>query len=227
MKHLAMGSLAVLILARPGLADEIRLKDGTKIIGTIVEFEDNSFKVETSYGFAFVRKDKIAAIIPTEGKPEPRSERAAETTRPPAPQAVETPPRLPAPSPARQASSPETSTERPATPSAPRTLALAEGPLRPPMVLKTAPEATQTTVPPTIPPAASRYVASAAGRSSPADTLAAQPLAPSPPRILALEEGPLRPPMVLKTAPEATQTSMPPTIPPAASRYVASAAGRS
>src|SRR5262249_26528366 len=97
--------------------------------------------------------------------------------------------------------------------------------LRPPMVLKTAPEATQTSMPPTIPPAASRYVASAAGRSSPADTLAAQPLAPSPPRILALEEGPLRPPVVLKTTPEATQTSMPPTIPPAASRNVASAAG--
>ena len=30
-------------------ADEIRLKDGTKISGTIVGFENDSFRVETSY----------------------------------------------------------------------------------------------------------------------------------------------------------------------------------
>jgi hypothetical protein len=45
-------------------ADEIRLKDGSKIVGTIVDFQDGSFKVQTAFGFAMVRKDSIAQIIP-------------------------------------------------------------------------------------------------------------------------------------------------------------------
>jgi len=57
--------LAVLLIAFAARADEIRLKDGSKIIGTIVGFEDGAFKVQTSYGFAMVRKDQIAEIIPT------------------------------------------------------------------------------------------------------------------------------------------------------------------
>jgi hypothetical protein len=43
-------------------ADELTLKDGSKIEGTIVGFEAKSFKVKTSYGFAVVRKDQIASI---------------------------------------------------------------------------------------------------------------------------------------------------------------------
>jgi hypothetical protein len=53
-------------------ADEIRLKDGSKIIGNVVGIEDGAFRVETAYGFAMVRKDSIAEIIPTspaEAKP--------------------------------------------------------------------------------------------------------------------------------------------------------------
>lgn len=46
-------------------ADEIRLKDGKKLYGVIVAYEDNMFKVKTDYGFVLVEKDKIAAIIPT------------------------------------------------------------------------------------------------------------------------------------------------------------------
>jgi hypothetical protein len=48
-------------------ADEIKLKDGTKIIGTIVGFEDNSFKVKTSYGFAVVQKDQVVSIVVSDG----------------------------------------------------------------------------------------------------------------------------------------------------------------
>jgi hypothetical protein len=48
-------------------ADEIKLKDGTKINGTIVGFEDNSFKVKTSYGFAVVQKDQVVSIIVSDG----------------------------------------------------------------------------------------------------------------------------------------------------------------
>jgi hypothetical protein len=47
-------------------ADVIRLKDGSKIVGTIVDFQNDSFKVQTSYGFAMVRKDRISQIIPSD-----------------------------------------------------------------------------------------------------------------------------------------------------------------
>jgi hypothetical protein len=63
--------LLVTFASRAARADEIRLKDGSKIIGTIVGYEDDSFKVQTSYGFAMVRKDQILEIIPSPPKPQP------------------------------------------------------------------------------------------------------------------------------------------------------------
>jgi len=54
--------LSIIAAGRSARADEIRLKDGSKIIGTIVGFENDSFRVETSYGFALIRKDKVADI---------------------------------------------------------------------------------------------------------------------------------------------------------------------
>ena len=69
------------LLCAPGAAraDEIRLKDGTKISGTIVGFENDSFRVETSYGFALIRKDKVTDINITAAKkePEPRPAKAS------------------------------------------------------------------------------------------------------------------------------------------------------
>jgi hypothetical protein len=56
---------AVLAISAIARADEIRLKDGTKILGTIVGYEGDSFKVEMPYGFALIRKDKVAEIIPS------------------------------------------------------------------------------------------------------------------------------------------------------------------
>lgn len=50
----------------PGtLADEIRLKDGKKLFGVIVAYEDNMFKVKTDFGYVLVEKDKIATIVPS------------------------------------------------------------------------------------------------------------------------------------------------------------------
>jgi hypothetical protein len=46
-------------------ADEIRLKDGNKLYGVIVAYEDNMFKVRTPFGYVLVEKDKIAAIVPS------------------------------------------------------------------------------------------------------------------------------------------------------------------
>ena len=52
------------VCATVALADEIRLKDGKKLYGVIVGYEDNMFKVKTDFGYVLVEKDKIASIIP-------------------------------------------------------------------------------------------------------------------------------------------------------------------
>lgn len=58
-------ALAGISLAASGSrADEIRLKDGKKLYGVIVAYEDNMFKVKTDFGYVLVEKDKIASIIP-------------------------------------------------------------------------------------------------------------------------------------------------------------------
>ena len=59
----ALSFLAAVVLLLPALArgDELKLKDGSIIVGTIVAFEENSFKVQTSYGFAIVQKNQVAA----------------------------------------------------------------------------------------------------------------------------------------------------------------------
>jgi hypothetical protein len=71
--------LAVCCSASIVRADEIRLKDGTKITGTIVGFESDSFRVETSYGFALIRKDAVVDISISAAKkePEPKAKSAA------------------------------------------------------------------------------------------------------------------------------------------------------
>jgi hypothetical protein len=62
--------LGLTLLAAAGVcasalhADEIRLKDGKKLYGVIVAYEDNMFKVKTDFGYVLVEKDKIASIIP-------------------------------------------------------------------------------------------------------------------------------------------------------------------
>ena len=62
-------------------ADEIRLKDGKKLYGVIVAYEDNMFKVKTDFGYVLVEKDKIDSIVPNtpaqsapaKTEPEPKS----------------------------------------------------------------------------------------------------------------------------------------------------------
>jgi hypothetical protein len=83
-------------LATPTRADEIRLKDGKKLYGVIVAYEDNMFKIKTDFGYVLVEKDKIASIVPTtpaapapaksEPKPVAKKEKAAEPAKPAAEQ---------------------------------------------------------------------------------------------------------------------------------------------
>jgi hypothetical protein len=76
-------------LARVARAEDLKLKDGTKISGTIVGFEDNSFKVKTSYGFALVQKDQVVMISladaakgPTEKLPATADAKTPSTEKP-------------------------------------------------------------------------------------------------------------------------------------------------
>jgi hypothetical protein len=73
--------LALSALAYSARADEIRLKDGKKLYGVIVAYEDNMFKVKTDYGYVLVEKDKIASIVPTtpaaKSEPEPAAKKDA------------------------------------------------------------------------------------------------------------------------------------------------------
>jgi hypothetical protein len=75
-------AVAILAVAGSARGDEFHLKDGSKIVGTIVSYEDGSFKVQTSYGFAYVRKDSIAEIVPTEKKAAPDSDQQSAALKP-------------------------------------------------------------------------------------------------------------------------------------------------
>src|ERR1700716_2756713 len=61
---LAMIVLTFSAIGVSARADEIRLKDGQKLYGVIVSYEDNMFKVKTDFGFVLVEKNKIASIVP-------------------------------------------------------------------------------------------------------------------------------------------------------------------
>ena len=69
---------ASLLLPPAANADELKLKDGSKITGTIVGFEENSFKVKTSYGYAVVHKDQVVTISMSDAPANPGSEKKSE-----------------------------------------------------------------------------------------------------------------------------------------------------
>ena len=65
--------MLIAVATLPVCADEIRLKDGKKLYGVIVAYEENMFKVKTEFGYVLVEKDKIASIIPTAPPATPES----------------------------------------------------------------------------------------------------------------------------------------------------------
>ena len=85
--------VATSLTATSGRADEIRLKDGKKLYGVIVGYEDNMFKVKTDFGYVLVEKDKIAQIIPNtpaqsdaaKGEPQPAAKPSTEAQPNPEP----------------------------------------------------------------------------------------------------------------------------------------------
>ena len=81
----AAAILALSALPYSARADEIRLKDGKKLYGVIVSYEENMFKVKTDYGYVLVEKDKIASIVPTAPAAKSELESAAKKETPPHP----------------------------------------------------------------------------------------------------------------------------------------------
>ncbi len=137
-------------------ADEIRLKDGKKLYGVIVAYEDNMFKVKTDFGFVLVEKDKIASIIPTApgGQPATKNE---------SPETKKAPPK-PEPLPVKANAKAAPPSEKPST-SVPATTAK----IAAPPSVSSSPKAEKTEPPK--PPATS---ASIAANSKPAPAAAAQ-----------------------------------------------------
>lgn len=54
--------VAVAAAVTPARAEEFTLDNGQKIVGTVVGFENGMFKVETEFGYALVRKDRVRSI---------------------------------------------------------------------------------------------------------------------------------------------------------------------
>ncbi|HLY60094.1 MAG TPA: hypothetical protein VKV95_04965 [Terriglobia bacterium] len=59
-------AILLALVARPLVADDLTLKDGKKITGTIVGFENGMFRLATEYGFILVQRDKVASIKVTD-----------------------------------------------------------------------------------------------------------------------------------------------------------------
>jgi hypothetical protein len=106
MKRAWIVLAACAVLGGGVCADELHLKDGSVINGTIVGFDENSFKVKTNYGYALVRRDQVVSIEVTDAEPaaakktEPAAKPAAPTKPAPAgssfPSANAAPPTPPA-----------------------------------------------------------------------------------------------------------------------------------
>ena len=80
MKRVSLIVALVLLFSVALRADEFHLKDGSTIVGVIVGYQGNSFRVKTSYGFALVDRDSIASI--TVSKPNPAEKKATKSPAP-------------------------------------------------------------------------------------------------------------------------------------------------
>jgi hypothetical protein len=170
-----MALVVVVVLcgvASSARADEIRLKDGKKLYGVIVSYEDNMFKVKTDFGYVLVEKDKIASIVPSTPADEtPKADKTPVAKKDPAKEAE----------PAVASSADGTTA---ATNASVKSADPATGKRE-----KTAPKITNAAVKPEVPTSTkSNAVAPAIGAPAAAAapslaSSAAQPVAPEPPAI--------------------------------------------
>lgn len=73
-----IASAGALLISGAVRADELKLKDGSKIVGAIVGYEENSFKVRTSYGYALVQRGQVLSISISDAGPKPDAEKKPE-----------------------------------------------------------------------------------------------------------------------------------------------------
>ncbi|HEY4740778.1 MAG TPA: hypothetical protein VIH76_09310 [Candidatus Acidoferrales bacterium] len=108
MRRALLILFAFFLLAVALRADTLHLKDGSTVTGLIVGFDQNSFRVKTSYGFAVVRRDAVLSIDVAEGNS--GDEKKPPTSAPATTPHVEKPTAAtPAPVPAQPAATPATS----------------------------------------------------------------------------------------------------------------------
>lgn len=94
MRRTALFLAALSALAAPAArADDLKLKDGATVSGVIVGYEENSFKVKTTYGYAVVQKDQVVSIRITSAAASANSSAPAREDVPPQPAQ---PPAIPA-----------------------------------------------------------------------------------------------------------------------------------
>jgi hypothetical protein len=98
--------LAAALAAPRAAADEFTLKDGRKISGTIVGYDQNMFRVQTDFGYILIRKDLVVSI-----RVEPGGEKKSESPAASQPSHQPEPVR---PAPARPAAAPPSSPPPPA-----------------------------------------------------------------------------------------------------------------
>ncbi|HXW62266.1 MAG TPA: hypothetical protein VEJ45_06685 [Candidatus Acidoferrales bacterium] len=128
-----LGSVLACAIASAAHADDLKLKDGTRISGTIVGFEDSSFRVKTSYGFALIEKDQVVSIgmgeaakTPADKPPaaadaktasvaKPKPESTPATVAPPTAPVSKSPPTVSAPAPPAEVSAVAKNGSPPAT----------------------------------------------------------------------------------------------------------------
>ena len=160
--------MAVLMLCASVVAaraDEIQLKDGKKLYGVIVSYEDNMFKVKTDFGFVLVEKDKIAKSVPST----PAAKEETPAAKKDAAQHAVTP-----------GASAQPKTE-PAVTSASNTAAVTNASAKNADATKNAPKVTNTAVKPEVPAntTATNVAAPAIKGSAPAATTSALAVAPT------------------------------------------------
>ncbi|MGB8541994.1 MAG: hypothetical protein WCD49_10215 [Candidatus Acidiferrales bacterium] len=145
-------SVLALVSFSPAVrADELKLKDGTTISGTIVGFEENSFKVKTSYGFAEVQKDQVVSIVISASAKKKEPEKKSEPV-PDSPAAAEAPTAKPSKPTPTVANNPTAPTNSVASSISGSTNSASKAASKP-AANATAPNSAATNVPPTTAPA--------------------------------------------------------------------------
>jgi hypothetical protein len=110
-------ALAACFMVASAGAEEITLHNGQKIVGTIVGFENGMFRVETEFGFALIRKDRVRTISFGTATSKDAGQKSDERKSPSlAPKAV---PSIPEKAPAASAEAPKTAVESTALSAAP------------------------------------------------------------------------------------------------------------